>query len=217
MSNVKYGSIEELTADVVLSAEDQKRIDALDVAIQRDPNNLLLRMHKGFLLYQAQADGQAIKEFNEVLARDPQYVDAYVWLAELLLFHWAAAEDAIPILEKAREIAPHRADIYYLLAVAFQKQDNVSQFIYYMKKAIDLEPTWPYPRMCLIEHFVAAGENDLARQQLQELEKHAPANFPVPDDEMELYYEELITGRVMTDYAKEWLQRLRSKLIHVSK
>lgn len=126
MNIVRYGSIEELTADVVLSAEEQKKINVLDVAIQRDPNNLLVRMQKGFLLYQSQADGQAIKEFNEVLARDPQYVDAYVWLAELLLFHWAAAEDAMLVLEKAQEIDPQRADVHYLLAVAFQKQNNAS-------------------------------------------------------------------------------------------
>ena len=89
MNIARYGSIEELTADVVPSAAEQKKIDALDAVIQRDPNNLLARMQKGFFLYQAQADGQAIKAFHEVLERDPCYVDAYVWLAELLLFHWA--------------------------------------------------------------------------------------------------------------------------------
>ena len=101
------------------------------------------------------------------------------------------AEDAMPILEKAKEIAPQRpilrsrecltecnkaspcvktmgdktegqrADIYYLMAVALsilrprlrrtgQKQKNceahnVSQFIYYMKRAVELEPTWSHP------------------------------------------------------------------------
>lgn len=63
-----------------------------------------------------------------------------------------------------------------------------------------------------MEHLVAVGEDDLARQQLQELEQHMQVNFPAPDDEMELYYEELITGRVMTDYAKKQLQKLRDVL-----
>lgn len=107
MNIARCGSIEELTADVVMRAEEQKKIGALDVVIERDPNNLSARMiltrrslitlrrhslkrrgEKGFLLYQAQADGRAIKEFNEVLELNPLYVDAYVWLAELLLFHW---------------------------------------------------------------------------------------------------------------------------------
>jgi tetratricopeptide (TPR) repeat protein len=210
MTKVNYDSIIALTAETILSARDKGKIDELDCIIQQDPSNLSAYMQKGFLLFQAQADGQAIKVFNEVLERDPHYVDAYVWLAELLLFHWADAESAIFLLVKAKRIAPQRADVYYLLAVAFKKQNDVSQFICCMQKAIELEPTWPNPHICLIEHFVAEGKNDLAKQELQELEKHMQVNFPVPDDEMKLYYEELVTGRVMTDYAREQLQKLKS-------
>jgi hypothetical protein len=44
MNIARYGSIEELTAGVVLSADGQREVDELDVVIQRDPHNLLARM-----------------------------------------------------------------------------------------------------------------------------------------------------------------------------
>lgn len=212
MPKVNYDSIIALTANTVPSNEDKRKIDKLDAIIQHNADNVLERMQKGFILFQAQCDGEAIKAFNEVLERNPQYVDAYIWLAELLLFHWADAETAIPLLEKAQEISPQRADIYYLFASAYQKQNNTAQMLFHLQKAIQLEPTWLTPRMCLIQYLITEDKHEEARYELNELEKYQQNNLPAPNNEMLVYYEKFITGRLMTDYAKEWLEQLKHSL-----
>lgn len=47
---------------------------------------------------------------------------------------------------------------------------------------------------------------------MQELEKHIDTNFPVPSNEMQQYYEKLITGRVLTEYIKKVIREYKESL-----
>jgi len=207
-----YQDIANLTGRNQLSSDKQKKVDSLDELIRRDPENIPARMRKGFIFFQAHMDGKAIETFNEALKINPHFVDAYIWFAELLLFHCADAENAVPLLKKAEEIDPRRAEIYYLWACALQKRDDTSHFIEYMKKAIALEPSWISPRLNLIEYLVDIKRDDEARNEMRELEKYVHRDFPAPDDEIMLYYEQMITGRVLTDYTRDWIKRLQVHL-----
>jgi tetratricopeptide (TPR) repeat protein len=207
-----YQNIANLTARNQLSSDEQKKVDSLDELIRREPKNIPARMRRGFIFFQAHMDGKAIETFNEVLKLNPHFVDAYIWLVELLLFHWADTENAVPLLKKAKEIDPHRAEIYYLWACALQKRDDMTHFIEYMKKAIALEPSWMSPRLNLIQYLVDITRDDEAQREMRELEKYMQRDFPAPDDEMALYYEHMITGRVLTDYVRDWIKRLQVQL-----
>jgi len=207
-----YRDIANLTAENQLNSQEEKDIRLLDIAIQKDPFNLEARVKKAFILFEAHMDGQAIKVLNEVLTLNPQYVDAYMWLGEFLLFHWADSESAIPLLKEAQNIDPNRAEIYYLLGCAYSKRDKINEAILHTQKAAQLEPTWPHPRMCLIDYLLLAGRTDEARVELQELDRYLEPSVPEPEDEMERYYENLFTGRYMGPYKKEWLEKLRTQL-----
>src|SRR3990167_9926576 len=95
------GTIEELTANNKLTLENQKKVDALDVILKKDPRNIRVLLKKGFYLFDVMVDGKAIETFNKVIEIDPNCVDAYVWLAELYIYHWSNVERAEKVLKDA--------------------------------------------------------------------------------------------------------------------
>lgn len=212
MINVQYDDIRQLVSKNVLSSRDAEEIARLNAKIAHNQNNLGLRLKKAFILFQAHCDDQAIDELVSISQQFPDSVDAHMWLAELLIFHWADAEQAISVLEQALKIDPHKAECLYLLGCAFSKQQKLQDAIDVTQKAVELKPTWPHPRMCLISYLIEAKKIEDAREELLILETYIATPFPQPLDAMQNYYETLITGRYFNDYAIQWLQKLRDTL-----
>jgi tetratricopeptide (TPR) repeat protein len=207
---VKTGTIEELTKDEVLPLEEQKKIHELDKILKAKPNHVPTLMEKGFILFENQVDGKAIEIFKQVIDIAPKYVDAYVWLIELFLFHWANIERAEPLLVKALQVDRNRADVHKLYAdLCAEKHDKFRQ-LYHLKRAIELESSWLSPRISLIELLLNQRKYKLAEKQLEEAYKHIQSTFPIPDNPMQQYYELLITGR--TSYTKKDLDEYKKRI-----
>jgi len=206
-----YTDVERLTKDNTLNTKNRTEIELLDQRLAENPNDTKALIKKGFVFFESHMDGKAIEAFNKVLLIDPVNIDAYMWLGELLLFHWADAESALPLLKHALEINAQRSEIHYLLGCAYSEQNKISEAIIATKKAVELEPRWTHPRMCIIEYQLKAGNTEEAKRQIQQLEEHLQPNIPEPTDEMEYYYETLITGRYLQGYGLEWLNRLREQ------
>jgi len=204
-----YDEIQALTSENRLSLENQNKIAILDEIISKNPHNVPALLKKSFILFMSHMDCQAIKVLDSLLAHDPHCIDAYMWLAEFLLFHWADSEQALIILHKAVLIDPLRADIHYLMACAYEKQADMTHYVDSMHRAIELEPSWLNPYLSLIEYFINIGKNNEAEAEFHALKKQMQENFPVPEDEMSVYYEELVTGRLMTPYMQERIKQLQ--------
>ena len=193
------GTIEELTANNKLTEENQKKVDALDAILKNDPKNIQALLKKGFYLFDDRVDGNAIETFNKVIEIDPNCIDAYVWLAELYIYHWSEVQKADEALKKALKINPDNAAVHRLIASGYleaypggySKQD----ILYHLKKAIELEPSWIAPRVSLISLLFVEGQYALAKKELDEAYGQFQDDFPEPKDDMERYYEQLITGR----------------------
>ncbi len=81
----------------------------------------------------------AIARFDEAIAIDPQYVDAYLGRAQAYL-ELNQPEDAIDDLQTALEMAPRRADIYGALAEAYMEDEQYDRAITAAQTAINLDP-----------------------------------------------------------------------------
>ncbi|MFC1854713.1 tetratricopeptide repeat protein, partial [Candidatus Dependentiae bacterium] len=106
-------------------------------------------------------------------------------------------EKSRSLLEKALKINPKRADCYSLLAdiERFSGKD-IETSIYYLKKAIELEPAWINPRIKLSYYFSENNDFDMAEKVAQEAFKTFKSlKFSKPKNDIERYYEEGITGR----------------------
>ena len=193
------GTIEELTANNKLTEENQKKVDALDAILKNDPKNIQALLKKGFYLFDDMVDGKAIETFNKVIEIDPNCVDAYVWLAELYIYHWADTPKADKVLQKALVIDQNRADVHKLLGSGYMRyypeRYSKDEILYHFRRAIELEPSWIAPRGYLIEYLFNDSEYDLAKKELDEAYAQLQENFPVPEDDMEKYYEQFVTGR----------------------
>lgn len=207
---VKTGTIEELTKNETLPLEEQKKVDELDKILKVKPNDIPTLMEKAFILFENQIDGKAIEVFKQVIDIDYIYVDAYVWLAELFLFHWADIERAEPYLVEALQIDQNRANVHKLYADLYaEKQDQFKQ-LYHLQKSIELEPSWLSPRISLIELLLSQKKYKLAKKQLEEAYYQIQSPFPIPHNPMQQYYELLITGR--TGYTKKDLDEYKKRI-----
>jgi tetratricopeptide (TPR) repeat protein len=191
-----YSDIATLTANKTLTPEFQIKMQAINAELAHNPNNIELLLYKAFLFFDDKMDGTAIRVLLQILEIDPSCLDAYMWLGELLLFHWADSETAQPLLKKALTIDTRRAEIYYLLSCAATKNSNNAEALSYLKQAIELEPYWLTPRLCLIDILIEEKQYMQAQLEIQTLETHLPKNIICPTNEMEKYYEQFITGRL---------------------
>lgn len=201
----------ELTESVTLNPEAQRAISALDLILEKYPNNVPALLEKAFILFRNQADGKAIELLNSIIAHDSSCIDAYVWLAELYVYHWADAEEAQKIVEQALSTGLLRADLYFLLACAYEKQADAANRLKYVQKSVAMEPTWIAPRLNLIGMLIDQHDIANAQEQLTAL-KHHLISTVAPKNEMQKYYETFITGRIVTDYTKKLLQEYEDKV-----
>ena len=71
------------------------------------------------------ADDFAVEAFKKAIEVNPQWVDAYFWLAECLGFHFAEWEQAEAIILQGLQIAPDRNDLIELLGTA---RDSIAEW-----------------------------------------------------------------------------------------
>ena len=88
------------------------------------------------------------RALGSLVEQRPQFVDARVQFAELLLYqnNPAAAQDQ---LRAALELAPDRADIHHSLAVALEAGGNSDTAAEHFRKAAELEPESPVYQMAV--------------------------------------------------------------------
>jgi tetratricopeptide (TPR) repeat protein len=212
MIDFDFKSIEQLTSENKLSDEDQAEVFRLDEVLNKNIENVDILAKKGFILFRGHLDGAAIKVFERILQLDSKYIMAYVWLAEFLLFHWADVKQVQMILNKALEIDDSRADLYYLLACSFDRKGNREKYKKYLQKSIKLAPDWINPRLYFIQTLLAEGNLEEANKEFQELNKYIRSDFAVPEDEMQKYYEALITGRIISSYVQGLIIKIEEEI-----
>ena len=183
-----------------INAEDQKQLDALDKLLEKDPQNIKILMEKAFILYSCFRDYEAVVIYEKIIELEPNFVDAYFWLAECLWDHLVGYERAIVVTNMALKLDPSRADCHEVLAWSIQKlYDDTPEYFYHVRKTIELEPTWITPRISLAESLINLGDFVEAQQELDAIKAQIKANPVIHFDEdlwnMEVHYECLITRR----------------------
>lgn len=129
----------------------------------------------GLSLYQAKYFKKAIEKLSEVIELDPDYVGAYLPLAqayeeELML------DEALVIAEKGVEVNPLSKELHYCAGKLAVAKGDTKKAEEYFKKAIDIDPTYvdallAYNQLLfsvddyekslpLVETAIAEGEED---------------------------------------------------------
>jgi len=88
---------------------------------------------------------EAIREFNQALAIDSKYVDAYCGIG-IAYLNQKKYKEAIEALEKAIALDPEKAIAYYLLGRAYEETMNYGEAIAAWKKFLALSPESKHAR-----------------------------------------------------------------------
>ena len=193
----RSGTIRELTKDSAVGWKNRVKINQLDQIIKKTPHNIQAKLEKAFIYFDAHADGKALDILEDVIKIDPNCIDAYVWLAEIYIYGWAEYKKAKEILLKALEMDSGRADVCKLLADVYFDEGKYDLQEEYMKKALEIDPSWITPRVALIYKLISEKKWKEAQEKL-DYAKSLAGKIKLPEDDMEQYYETLISGRAYT-------------------
>jgi tetratricopeptide (TPR) repeat protein len=145
-------------------------------------------------------EGEAMRIFEAVLARDPNNADAKFWLAYCCLHYLmdpAALRRAAILLESLIQTSPKLAGAaYMLLAEVLDEEGNltVDRKIELLEKSVALEPGWVHNRESLAWAYMEAGRFADALEQINRALTNVVT--PTPDWKITIRnFEESITGR----------------------
>jgi adenylate cyclase len=140
-------------------------------AVALDEDLPLARWVLGRVLSRRQHfDGdRAIAELQKAIALDPNYADAYALLANVLVFV-GRAEEALAQIERAMRLNPHFPFWYFYVRGISQfhltRYDAAAEDL---RKAIERNPTAPWPHRFLAATYGQLGMKDEAEWELEEL------------------------------------------------
>lgn len=180
-------------------------------------HNIDALMQKGFILY-SRLEESAREVFQTIIKIDPQNVTAYFWLAAVLRECFADFDQSIDVAKKGLTINPKRADLHLAITLALYPEaskNNEEEYVFHLKKAQELEPTWVTPYGSLINFYLQKENFNAARQELKKALPYAHEDLPNPYNEwtMQRYHDQLTTGR----YSSMWLgllEKWRTTLAH---
>lgn len=179
-----------------MTESDYKKINELNKQLELDQNNLDLLFKKAFIYYEGYDDENTIKAFEHIINLYPNYIEAYFWLSYYLFQIAAMTDQAIKIAKEGLKIDQHNGGLYAVIAwsIGFMDGDE-KEFLYNIKKSIELEPTWISTRISLIEHLIKYKKFDEARSEIVKATLQIQDNFTVPTNNINFLFECEVTRR----------------------
>lgn len=138
-----------------------------------DSLDLPLTVLSQIYLFKRQHD-KAIEYGEQSLALDPNNALSYAMLA-LVLYFSGRPEEAMSSLDKAFRLNPVAPFYYYhYLGHTNLSMEKYAEAIQAYKKALNLNPNFIFPHVCLAACYIATGNNDEARKASAEVLKIDP-------------------------------------------
>jgi len=108
---------------------------------------------------------EARTAFERAIALDPNYATSYHWLGDLLVNILGEPEQAVPVLEIARQLDPLSAIIAATLGEALEGVGRFDDALALYRKTVEIDPDYPGGYAMLAQHYLAVrGRLDEAVQ-----------------------------------------------------
>lgn len=128
---------------------------------------------------------KAVEAFNEAIAIDPDYAPPYIGLADFYI--WSAIFGEIPsrvgfdraqqAIRRALEIDDSLGEAYAVLAFCVFLNDwNWVDTEYFVRRAIELSPNFPFAHECLSNFYCAQGKFEDAIVEIDRAEELDPVS-----------------------------------------
>ena len=127
------------------------------------------------LCYQAMSDDEsAMKYFEHAVALNRSRLPSSPWPPlnyGMLLLKQGLTDEAEPYLVEAVRLGPGMALAHHQLGVALEKQEKYTDAIDEMKKAVELDPTYPEVHFTLAHVYKQLGNKDRADLEFNTFQK----------------------------------------------
>ncbi len=171
----------------------------LDERIKENPGDVDALLKKAVLLFDSYLlFDEAIEILRSLIARDPDNVDALLWLGECFCFCIGDIVESEQVMRKALGIDQNRADCHMVLAASLDRSErNCPEAEFHYRRATELEPSWILPRKYLALILVCHGKLEQARQELEKALLNVPETIDVDEvyDPIKEYHASFMTGR----------------------
>ena len=137
-------------------------------ALEKDPNFVKARFHLADAYLQVGSYEKSEKEFSKVEHQSHDYPSLPLKFA-VLYIRTSRTDLAIKKLNEYIEKNPEDSLAYDILGQAYIVAENLSSAKQSFRKAIQLDPKNPSPKLHLAQLLIQLNENDLARQQLEDI------------------------------------------------
>ena len=153
------------------AAADIVRAESLaDRAVAASPRNPLTRFAKGQVLRAQDRYGEAIPEYETVIALNRNWANAHSHLG-WCKFVTGSIEEVIPAQERAIRLSPRDPQIglfYFRIGFAHLLQSRIAEAIVWCEKARNATPAHPLFRALLASAYALKGEIERAGAELAE-------------------------------------------------
>jgi len=186
----------------------------LQQRLQINPKDIEALIHLGVLEFEHFHKSElALSLLEKAVQMDPLNVDAKFWLGMSLLFDYFEYEKAESLWKEALLIDPKRADCLSMIAWSITDNNGPPhEAIKYAQQAVLFAPNWPSLRYELAELLFILNDIKGAEAELKEVMKIGPLDPLKIKNEIERYYETVVTGRSWDEKKKSSLslfQRIR--------
>lgn len=200
-----------------LNTDVQSYRSNLRKKLEKNPEDVDLLIHLGALEFECfNNTDEAMSLLKKAIQIAPFNPKAKFWLAMCFFYDYFQYSEAQKLLKEALELDPHQPECLSLMAWIIRDMDGpINEAIQYVQQALQYAPDWPLLRWQLASLFlliknVEAAENEVQKAfQINLLDQHKITN------EVERYYETVVTGRGWTDIQKkfsdllEWIQKAK--------
>lgn len=158
---------------------------------------------------------RSVKYLQKAIQLDPGNVDARFWYGVCLYQCFSEPDRAEVIISTALKLDPNRSDCLSLMAYIHWDKKNLEVSLEFLKKAIQISPNWPMLRVELIYLLINLGRLEEAEREIEHATELLKQEIKIPENEVEHYYENTVTGRSWTNIGEK-LDQLRVLLMQNS-
>ena len=152
----------------------------------------------------------AVDYLQRAINLDQENVDARFWLAACLYHDYCDYANAEKVLREALKLDPYRADCLSLLAsVSWNTGKPLDIAVSYLKKAVEIAPDWPLLRHKLATLLLESNQIELAGLEIKKALSSATSLPKQTQNEVEYYYENVVTGRAWPNVEDEFRELSR--------
>jgi len=152
---------------------------------------------------------------EKAVEADPSSNEAKFWLAVFCYYNFGYYEKAEALLKEILKVAPDSPECWSVLErLVYEADGPLETVIDYTKKALALAPNWPFLHNDLANFLISAGNYEDAKKSINDYKKSVDFYRAHPvtiSNPVEWYYENVITGRGVTDI-DDALKRMEARL-----